>query len=427
MVYFAPDNKRFGDFDIIQVGEKFYCIFIENSRDATAIISKGSCFGLAVSDNGVDWDYHGQVLTPGKTDSEHWKSRSLFAMDIVKRESDYALLYSAIAENDDPNVTQQVGIAYSEDLKNWKDDVANPIITNKMTEPFYAPFTRQKFCWRDPNITFYNGKYHCLFSARERDEAFELGACVGLLTSEDLVNWVPEAPVFTPKKYWEIETADSYEINGNWYMLYGEYTNGLLMRYARSDRFLDGYVEPKYNILTPSQCYAARFFKTNGTWRFYHWIKDRFQGKKERYLAPPKIVKITDSGLMLYKDPEVASRYELVEYSDLTGAISGGKNITCVVELSSNDIEISISTENSSYERTISMTKFSEGFSVREFSPGYDPHDMRTIPHMLAHTSKIELFLWDKFFDVYVDGVWAHSVLVEKTRAGLKNISVKSC
>jgi predicted GH43/DUF377 family glycosyl hydrolase len=426
MVYFAPENKRFGDFDIIQFEDKYYCIFIENTRDATAIISKGSCFGLATSSNGVDWEYQGQVLAPGKTDSEKWKSRSLFAMDIVKRKDDFALLYSAIADGEDPNELQQVGIAYSKDLREWKDDPANPIITNQMTDPYYAPVTRQKFCWRDPNITYANGKYHCLFSARERDVAFELGACVGLFTSSDLINWTPEPPVFTPRKYWELETADSYHVQGKWYMLFGEYTNGLVMRYAVSDRFNGEYVEPKYNILTPSQCYAARICQINNVCRFYHWIKDRFQGKKERYLAPPKAVKTTECGILLCKDEEVASRYTPVDFANFNSRISTNNNVSTSIDINTSDIEIIIRTDDSKYERTISLTKFSEGFSVREFSPGYDPHDMRTVPHILSKSNKLELYIWDKFLDIYIDGHWAHSVLVEKTRAGLKEIAVHS-
>ncbi len=54
------------------------------------------------------------------------------------------------------------------------------------------------------------------------------------------------------------------------------------------------YDEPAFNILTPSQCYAGRIVRCGGELRFYHWIKDRFQGKKERYLAPPKLVEIRD-------------------------------------------------------------------------------------------------------------------------------------
>jgi len=391
MLFFSPKGKRFGDFDIIVKDNRVYCIFIETLTSKQLQLS-GNCLGLASSSDGINWNYQGTVMKPTKT---KWNSGSLWAMNIFQEKDQYFLAYSAVEKTTkDWHYAQQVGLAKSNNLIDWQDIQEEPIITNNHTDQYYYQKNFHKFCWRDPDIHKINNDYYCLLVAKDIAQYYETSACVALLKSKNLKDWQTLPPLFSPKKYWEIETPHLYKINDKWYLIYGTYVNDISMSYALSDSPLSEFQEPELNSLTPSHCYAGRIIKFQNEYYFYHWIRDKFQGKNKTYLAPPKILEVKNNRLFLKK------------YSKL-------KFKKSFVKESKANFSIKIRTKNQNYSRNISINKTKLGISIRDYNLENQINDLRTIPLKLDKMN-LEVMIEGKFIEIYLNGYFIHSAILEE-------------
>lgn len=391
MIFFKPENKRFGDFDFIVKDNKLYCIFIETPNSKQPPLS-GNCFGLASSSDGINWHYQRTVMKPRET---KWNSGSLWAMNIFQEKDQYFLAYSAVEKTTkDWHYAQQVGLAKSKDLENWQDIQNEPIITNDHANQHYYSKDFHKFCWRDPDIHKINNEYYCLLVAKDLNQHYKTSACVALLKSTNLQDWQTLPPLFSPKKYWEIETPHLYEINNKWYLIFGTYENDISMNYALSDSPFKDFQEPELNSLTPSHCYAGRIIKFQNEYNFYHWIRDKFQGKNKTYLAPPKILEVKKNRLFLKKHPQLKFKKS-------------------VVKESRSDFSINIRTKSQNYSRNIFINKTKLGISIRDYNLENQINDLRTIPLNLEKM-KLEILIEGKFIEIYLNDYFIHSAILEE-------------
>jgi len=385
-LFFAPEKKKFGDFDLIEKDNKIYCIFIENERIGERINKKGNDYGLATSKDEITWEYQGTIFKAKENNV-----KMLWAMNIFK-ENDYYLFYSSVKDTKDMHTSQQVGFAKSKDLINWENK--GIIITNKDTADTYYPNNIRKFCWRDPQISKIDNTYYCTLAAKDKKEDYRKSGCVALLKSNNLKDWETLKPLFKSKNYWEIETPHIYKIENKYYLLFGTYTNEYSMSFAVSDAFLGEYKEPKNNIFTPPYCYAGRIIKFKNKYLFYHWLRDGNFGKPETYLAPPKIIEIKDNYIFLKKHPKIKPQKKK-EF---------------------NNNRIKIKTKNQNYSRTIEITKTKEGVEIKE------DKKVRILPIKTAKT--LEILREDKFMEVYLDNYFVYSVIMEYDSKDIEEIII---
>lgn len=421
-LYFSPKNKRLGDFYLVQKDGKIYCIFIENKRSEIKkdqAITENS-YGLACSEDGIKWKYTGRIKEPSRS---RWDNKSLWAMDILREKDKYLMLYSALGKTKgDPLSTQQIGLSSSSDLKSWKDVQKEPVITDQQTGKHYYPKNIQKFCWRDPEIIKAKNKYYCLIAAKDKNLPFGLSGCVGLLKSKDLKSWQTLPPIFSPGRYWEIETPHIYKIKGAYYLIFGEYVDGTSMRFATSKSLFGNYTEPRLNTFTPAMCYAGRIIKHNNKNLFYHWIRDKYSNKKESYLSPPKTIEIKNNILFLKKYSEIDKYFKLIPEKNLLAGIKKYNRVKTIKKTRASNIVIKIVTENKEYSRIVSLTNTKQGISIRDYDSMYKVNDLRTIP-IKPKILNIETYAENKFLEIYINGYFAYAVIMESNVKNVKKFN----
>ena len=422
--FFAPRGKKFSDFDLIKYNNKIYVIFIEREKKDKKILGGiGNSYGLASSEDGFFWTYHGTIRKPVK-DNE-WKNGGLWALDIFRHQDKFCMFYSSVQDiKGDPHDTQQIGLAYSPDLINWKDSEKNPVISYDNTKPFYYPKNVHKFCWRDPNIYPYEDKYYCVMVAKDIEKSYEKSGCVALLKSDDLISWKNLPPLFSPGKYWELEAPFIFQNKDKYFLLYGEYSNGICMRYATSDKLLGEYEEPKLNIITPSYCYAAKVIKFKHDLYFYHWITDNNRVGPEKYLAPPKLVEVQKDKLFLKKHPVLEEYFEKIPLKSFLDSIQEKKRIKVEKKVNDLNLKIKIRTENPIYSRNIFFNQFDHGVSIRDFGLFNNPNDLRTLELNPDQEYKFEMYIEDNIIEIYINGYFVYSTFLEKNSSNIKKFEI---
>lgn len=436
-LFFAPENKKHGDFYLIDIDGTIHNIFIENEKTDAAVqagLSHGNSYGRATSTDGLTWEYHGKVKEPGR--AGEWNDKSLWACQVIAnpiqrtKPGKYLMVYTAISTNDPLGIhspTQQAGMATSDDLKSWKDFEENPIIRNSFTGKHYYPKTMHRFCWRDANIHTTEEKdsegktsqvFYAIMAGSDITVPHELSGCSALFRSKDLLHWETLPPIFSPAKYREVETPhisrlDDQDGKERFVLIFGENAVSMSMRYAVADSLLGPYAEPELNVFTPAHCYAGVIFNFKGTDYFYHWIMDRNKGKNERYLTPPKPIELKDDVLLLKKHPQLDGNFTEVNHDCLLPEIKGlpehrGK---FTKQIPGGDTVIRIRSKDPKYSKNVFFTSTPAGLSIRDYNTDDRFNESRTIP---IHKKEldIEVFIEDKFMEIYINGYFVYATVL---------------
>lgn len=427
-LFFAPDGWKFGDFDLIEKDGQLYCIFIKRAKtDELKKAEHGNSYGLAKSEDGIHWTFEGEVKT---THEGKWDGGSLLAQCVFRYQDKFAMLYSAVSETDgDHHPFQQFGLSFSDDLKTWTDHEGNPIITNDSTGEFYHPKGLNKFAWRDPAVYNIDDTFHCIFAAKDKGVEYEKSACVAHFTSENLIDWHAQPPLFTPGNIWELETPHIYDIEQKDFLVFGTYPfgqpeQGVLMRYAISDNFLGPFSEPKNNSLAPTMCFAERMIRYRDNLVLYHWIRDKHQGKLETYLAPPKLVERQGDHLLLKKHPEIDDLFPLSEEEDKMGALSRApdKRLRFSRHMHCEAFTLQLRCRDPRYSKDVSFAKGTGTLIVRDISVESNIHDERTLPLALEESCSVELFFEGRFLEIYIDGYFVYAVMMETSIENIEKL-----
>jgi sucrose-6-phosphate hydrolase SacC (GH32 family) len=435
-LFFAPENKKHGDFWLIEKDGVIHNIFIENSKDKiaeTRNISHGNSYGLATSKDGFLWNYEGKIKEPGPKGS--WNARTLWAMQVFKdnktHPGKYLMIYSAVADAKGPNHPyQQFGMASSDDLRSWKDFDENPIIKNTDTGVHYYPNTMHRFCWRDANIHKIKDSYYAILAAKDIASPYELAGCTALLKSDDLKNWDTQEPIFSPSTYREVETPHINKIGDKYFLIFGENERSMSMRFAVADNFFGPYVEPELNIFTPAQCYAGMIFNHKSKDLFYHWIMDKNHGKNERYLTPPKLVSIEDENLFLKLHPDIEPFFPEIDCKDILACIrkNDENRGRFILKGTGKETVLAIRNTDSRYSRNVFFTITGSGLSIRDLSMSdFESHGRfigsRTVP-INIDSIELELFIEDKFLEIYINGYFVYATVLAFTLDDIKSIDI---
>jgi len=422
---------------MIEKDGKLYCIFIEKKKTRTGKEKeKGNSYGLAVSEEGLHWEYLGRLNIP----RNEWNNGSLWAQQIYKENGKYYLFYSAVKRLDGyHHHSQQVGVLQSDDLLNWEevesDSIGNndetvkkPIITNQHTGKYYYPSDFHRFCWRDPEIFKVKDTYYCLLVAKDKNKAFERSGCVAMFKSKDKLRWQTMKPLFSPNRYWEIETSHLYKFGKKYYLVYGTYENEYSVSFAIGDKLFGPYKEPKHNIITPHYCYAERIVDFNGKKCMYYWLRDKFKGKMFTYLAPPKLVEIKNNFMFLKKHPGLDKKFKTVKNVRSIKDLGEDKRLK-LTKKSSLKFEITVKTDDPKYRRKIFLDQTKEGVALRDFDFKNSVNDLRTLPIYLVKKItdkvKLEIYIENKFCEIYLEDYLVHSFVVEDKASKVKSITIK--
>lgn len=209
----------------------FYLEDIHADCDLLSWQKKNDHIGHAVSDDLVHWEARPSLCVNGE--AGEWNDMDIGkgaarSGQVVHHDGKFYLFVGAMQGDG----TQVLGVWISDDLENWEQHPANPVM--KPAGPYYLDTPtkeRPSVCWRDPHIAYCedDGFYHGVICSRlpsySPDE--QSGTAIGHLRSKDLIHWEHLPPLATPgDRFWQIEEPEVFQMDGRYYVMFDGGTTG---------------------------------------------------------------------------------------------------------------------------------------------------------------------------------------------------------
>lgn len=232
----------------------------------------------AVSRDGLSWQPLPAALRtgdPGADDDDQ-----IWTMSVTPRPDrpGWVMLYTALSSADQGRV-QRVAIAESDDLRHWRKRPDLPVIAADPQWYEADPASVGTVSWRDPKPLRIEDGYLATICAREATGPLPRRGCAGLLTSSDLEHWETQPPLFTPRRYWDLECPQLFRVEspaGPRWALVAAIMEDRSLRYWLADNPLGPYhVPPGGDILAPAGHYAARATRWQGRDLLFAWHQPR--------------------------------------------------------------------------------------------------------------------------------------------------------
>lgn len=232
---FQPEEKYVWDLWFAHDGKEQHLFYLQADREACDFDHHKrhnlSSVGHALIKDGQICDASkGSVFSASTTD-DTWDNFSIWTGSIIKDPDSrkFLMFYTARKREDIAIETpsefqrpQNIGLAVSDDLVNWKrhpNSVSSPVIANPGTSDHF-----DGVAWRDPYVFKLGDYFYCLITARlEPNEKYNIGdwdqgGTIAWLRSKDLYDWSAATPqiLVTSRHFYELEVPQlfSHEIEG---------------------------------------------------------------------------------------------------------------------------------------------------------------------------------------------------------------------
>jgi beta-fructofuranosidase len=263
-VYAPPGliGPEVGDVEVIAAGDALHLFHLTlPNHDAVR---------HAVSIDGLSWRSLPDALRtsdPGAGPDDDM----IWTMSVTERGGVYYMLYTALSGADEGRV-QRNALATSPDLLRWTKHPGNPVAE---ADPRWyetldtAPHGRVS--WRDPKPLLVGDTYYATVNGRENRGPIQRRGCAALMVSKDLIAWEVRPPLFAPRKYWDLECPQLFQVGPRFYLT-SAIMEDRLQHYWVADR-LEGPFEvpPDGGILAPPGHYAGRVCRWQGQEHFFCW------------------------------------------------------------------------------------------------------------------------------------------------------------
>ena len=226
----------------------------------------------AVSADGLCWDPLPAALRtgdPGTCDDDQ-----IWTMSVARHGDRWRMLYTALSLAEDGAV-QRTGLAVSDDLVRWEKSAANPVAAADPRWYETDPALWGAVSWRDPKPVRVGDRWYALVAARENVGPLLRRGCVGLLASDDFERWEAQPPLFAPRRFWDLECPQAFEIGGRWYLT-AAIMEDRRQRYWQAAAFAGPWREPADGgLLAPAGHYAGRVCRWKGQDLLWCWHQPR--------------------------------------------------------------------------------------------------------------------------------------------------------
>jgi hypothetical protein len=210
--YLIIPDRYMKDRCFIKSDDEWHCFMIAGNDSAIDWHVPGNevSFAHASTKDFKHWEVHPDILGIG---TGKWDERNIWAPDIITWDSGFLIYYTGV----DSNIVQQMGIAESADLFDWRPSSLNPIYHPDTTLYDWGE-GRWSNC-RDPDIFRISDIVHVLHTVSTKEG---LGA-VDHAVSIDGLDWADEGPIFVNDSEAVLESVQLIERNGEWYLFFNEY------------------------------------------------------------------------------------------------------------------------------------------------------------------------------------------------------------
>jgi hypothetical protein len=176
---FRPVGGSLADFAVGHHAGRDHFFYIERRLQEGTPFFPGHeiYFGHASTPDLVTWEVHDPVLLirPGT-----WEEAHVWAPVILPHEGEYLMAYTGLNRH----LAQDIGLASSKDMLEWKRWESNPISPCKGAS--WAAWWPDEICsCRDPHLLRHEGRIYMVYTANTREGA----TCLAMCSTADLKQW----------------------------------------------------------------------------------------------------------------------------------------------------------------------------------------------------------------------------------------------
>jgi len=207
---YAPKGFYVKDFCLLPVEDTFHLFHIAGTPGVSCCLPGNEVwFGHAFTNNFQHWE----TLEPCLYISAgQWDGGHVFAPFVIEKDGMYLMFYTGCRIDN----TQRIGVAISRDLIHWEKYDKNPVITPENYDWAFCPTTGGASC-RDPHVCKYGDDFSLYYTAVTNQGK----ACVARASSEDLLSWTDQGPVYTYPNLTHCESSNVQELDGKHLLFFG--------------------------------------------------------------------------------------------------------------------------------------------------------------------------------------------------------------
>ena len=182
---FRPLSGAVADFCTIEHNGKHHFFYIERRLKEGTPFYPGNeiYFGHASTQDFTHWEVHDPVvlIRPGT-----WEGAHVWAPYILGWNETYVMAYTGVNEH----LSQNIGLAFSDDLFLWERSDDNPLSPCKGKSWSFWRMDGIASC-RDPHLVEFEGRVYMSYTANTAQGA----TCIALASTSDLKSWTDHGPI----------------------------------------------------------------------------------------------------------------------------------------------------------------------------------------------------------------------------------------
>lgn len=218
---FRPVGGNVADFGVAERDGRVHFFYIERRLAEGTPFYPGHeiYFGHASTPDFFTWEVHDPVLL---VRPDTWEEAHVWAPCVVRRGDDFIMAYTGVNRH----ISQDIGLAFSRDLFDWKRWPNNPISPCKNVA--WAAWSEDQISsCRDPNLFEHMGRWWMNYTANTKEGA----SCIALASTRNFARWDDHGPICVgPAGGYEmrpqgghpqgsLESANVLRRGNKWYML----------------------------------------------------------------------------------------------------------------------------------------------------------------------------------------------------------------
>jgi len=182
---FRPVGGKIADFATARLRGRDHFFYIERRLQEGTPFYPGHeiYFGHASTPDFFEWEVHDPVMVVRENS---WEEAHVWAPMILWEGKEFIMAYTGLNRH----LSQNIGLASSTDLFEWKRWPSNPISPCKGTA--WAEWSEDDICsCRDPHLFRYEGRVWMCYTANTKQGA----ACLALASTADWRKWKDHGPI----------------------------------------------------------------------------------------------------------------------------------------------------------------------------------------------------------------------------------------
>ena len=217
---FRPVSGSVADFCCIRHLDSHHFFYIERRLQEGTPFYPGNeiYFGHAATSDFLSWEVFepAMLIVPGT-----WEGAHIWAPNIIQWKTGYLMAYTGV----NTFLSQDIGLAFSEDLFHWQKPAANPIspCAGKAWSSWQADAIAS--C-RDPHLLIHDQRLFMAYTANTGAGQ----SCIALTSTDDLKTWIDHGPILVgPGDGYEprldgnhpqsaLESANLFQIGSAWFL-----------------------------------------------------------------------------------------------------------------------------------------------------------------------------------------------------------------